>query len=197
MINIYKLKLTILQQEILRFLFANNGKTFNARNLAKALKVSQPAISKALPKLKKEEYITINKDKESKRLSLNLNPEYPSITGIKRAENLKLFYESGLAHFLLNRFPGTTIILFGSYSRGDDIFKSDIDIAIIGKKSIDIDLTKFEEILNKEIILQFYSNFKEIHKHLKENIYNGIVISGGIELWNFQNPLKHIFLIIL
>ena len=43
--------------------------------------------------------------------------------------------------FRFNEFPGCAIILFGSYSRGEDILgledlgnMSDIDIAVIGNK---------------------------------------------------------------
>ncbi len=182
MINIYKLKLTILQQEILRFLFINNGETFNARDLARNLKVSQTAISKALPSLEELDYIKVQKNKISKRLSINLNTENPLINGLKRSENLKIFYESGLADFLSDNLPGCTIILFGSYSWGDDTINSDIDIAVIGTKKRDLKIERFERILKKKIILQFYPDFKDIHKHLKENLFNGILISGGIEL---------------
>ncbi len=182
MVNVYKLKLTILQQEILRFLFINAGKSFNARSIAMNLEVSPPAISKALPFLEKQEYIKVTKDKESKRLSIELNRDNILVNEIKRAENLKMFYESGLARFLSEEFPGSTIILFGSYSRGEDNNVSDIDIAVIGAKEKNLELKQFEDLLKKKLILQFYPNFKEIHKHLKENLFNGILINGGIEL---------------
>ena len=87
-----------------------------------------------------------------------------------------------IVNFLENNFPGCTIILFGSFSRGDDIFDSDIDIAIIGIKEKEIPLEKFEKILERAINLNFYRNTREIHKHLRENIFNGIVLRGGIEL---------------
>ena len=96
-----------------------------------------------------------------------------------------MIYESGLARFLQNSFPGATIILFGSYSRGEDVQTSDVDIAVIGlkgKKNNELNLTIFERLLQKKIIINFYHSFKEIHKHLKENILNGIILSGGVEL---------------
>jgi len=37
-------------------------------------------------------------------------------------------------------------------------------------------------MLAKEIRLQFYTDLKSINKNLKENIYNGILLAGGIEL---------------
>ena len=46
--DIYKLKFTKLQQEILRFLFLHTGKKVNQKNIADNLKVSPTAISKSI-----------------------------------------------------------------------------------------------------------------------------------------------------
>lgn len=183
MVNQYKLKLTSLQREILETLCINTGNFLSKRDLSKVLFVSPPAITKALPKLEKEKLITINLDK-SKRSEIKLNFENHKVLNIKRIFNLNSIYTSGLFELLEKEFPGGTIILFGSYSRGEDTIKSDIDIAIIGRKEKNIPLEKYEKILEREIILQFYDSFSKIHKDLRENIINGVVYSGGIELWN-------------
>jgi len=182
MINIYKLKLTNLQQEILRLLSVKAGTTLNQRQIANRLKVSQPAVMKAIPGLEKESLIKIQQDKETKRWSIELNRDDPRVMQLKRADNLKLIYEVGLVDFLEKEFAGAVIILFGSYSRGEDIINSDIDIAVIGKKDKIIDLSDFEKVTERKINLNFYDSFKEIHKPLKENLCNGIVLIGGIEL---------------
>lgn len=179
MVKICKLKLTLLQQAILRHLYINAGESFNARDLALALNVSQPAISKALPKLKKEELITVTKDK---RFSITLNRENPFVIGLKRADNLKQLYESGFVEYLYNSLPGATAILFGSYATGEDTLTSDIDIAIIGVKENQLDLSEFEKYLKREIILNFYSEYSAIEKPLLNNILNGITIKGAVEL---------------
>ena len=101
---------------------------------------------------------------------------------LKRVDNLKQLYESGLSDFLEKAFAGGTIVLFGSYSRGDDLENSDIDIAIIGRKEKDVALEKYEKVLERKILLQFYESWGKIHKHLKENLCNGIVLIGGVEL---------------
>ncbi|MDO8622925.1 MAG: nucleotidyltransferase domain-containing protein [archaeon] len=182
MVNIYELKLTNLQQRILRLLFVRSGNLLNALNVAKALKVSQPAVSKALPVLIKNDLIKVEKDKDSGRLSIELNRENHKVMQLKRADNIKMVYESEFADFLGKEFAGATIILFGSYSRGDDTNTSDIDIAIIGRKNKLIHLEKFETILERKININFYNSFKDIHKNLKENLFNGIVLYGGVEL---------------
>ncbi|MBS3066721.1 nucleotidyltransferase domain-containing protein [Candidatus Pacearchaeota archaeon] len=182
MVEIYKLEFTILQQEILRFLFLMAGKSFNAYNLSKYLDVSQTAVAKALPYIEKKGIIKISKDKESKRWSIELNRENKHVLNLKRAENLRVVYESRLVEFLSEKFPSSTLILFGSYSFGEDTFNSDIDIAIIGAKEKNIDLSEFNKKLKRIVSINFYKNFKEINKNLRENIFNGIILKGGIEL---------------
>ncbi len=181
MVNIYEPKFTLLQQGILRFLFNGVGKQFNARALARNLNVSPPAISKALPLLEKEEFVTVSKDKESKRMSIELNRDNQKVIQFKRVENLKLVYESGLNNELEEKFAGGTIILFGSFSMGEDLFNSDIDLAIIGRKEKKVDLSEYEKLFGKEIRINFYDTLSGVHKHLRENICRGIVLSGSIE----------------
>ena len=182
MVNTYKPKLTLLQQEIIELLFKKAGLSLNQRAISKILKVSQPAVKKSLPKLEEENLIKTSQDKESKRWSIELNRDNHLLMNLKRANNLKEIYNSGLAEFLEKEFAGGTIILFGSYSRGEDTINSDIDIAVIGRKEKNVDLEEFEKILEREIIINFYPSFQGIHKNLKENLFNGIILAGGISL---------------
>ncbi len=182
MVNIYKLKLTNLQQEILRLLFIKVGTALNQRQISRNLQVTAPAVMKALPALEKKDLIKIQQDKETKRWSIELNRDHHKVMQLKRADNLRQTYESGLADFLEKEFAGATIILFGSYSRGEDIINSDIDIAVVGRKDKHIDTTNYEKLLERKININFYDSFRNIHKHLKENLCNGIVLTGGVEL---------------
>ncbi len=180
MVNIYKQELTLLQQGILRALSVKAGLSLNQNGLARILNVSQPAIAKALPKLEKLEYIRTKKE-EAGRWSIELNRESKKVIQKKRLINLEQVYKSGLVEFLEENFPGKTIVLFGSFSKGEDTINSDIDIAMLSKEK-KIQLTKFEKIFEKTIFLHFYNSLKELNKELRENICNGIVLVGGIEL---------------
>ena len=182
MVNIYKLKLTNLQQGVLRLLYVKAGTSLNQRQISKILEVTQPAIMKALPQLEKDTLIKIKQDKETKRWSIELNRDYHIVIQLKRADNLRQIYETGLADFLEKEFAGAAIILFGSYSKGEDIINSDIDIAVIGRRDKQIDLSVYEKKLERKININFYESFKSIHKNLKENLCNGIVLVGGVEL---------------
>jgi len=77
------------------------------------------------------------------------------------------------------------VVLFGSYSKGEDIINSDIDIAVIGRKDKQIDLTIYEKKLEREININIYESFKSIHKNLKEN------------LCHTQNPKLHYLSVVL
>jgi len=181
MVNMYKTKLTGLQQEILRLFFIKAGAQLNQRQIANLLDVSAPAVLKAMPTLEKENLVKLKQNKE-KRWEIELNRDSQRVLALKRADNLKLIYESGLADYLEKEFAGATIILFGSYSRGEDLINSDIDIAIVGRKDKKINIADYEKKLEREININFYSSFKDISKELKENIFNGIVLFGGIEI---------------
>jgi len=182
MVNTNKLKLTLLQQDILRLFYKKAGLSLNQNQISKYLNVSAPAVKKALPYLEDNNLILINKDKESKRLSIQLNLDNHFVLGLKRADNLKQFYESGLADYLEVALAGGTIILFGSYSRGEDIYNSDIDIAIIGRKDKNLELDKYEKYLGKKTHVLFFDSFRKINEHLRNNILNGYTITGTVVL---------------
>ena len=176
----YKLKWTKLGQEIFSLLCLKTGEKLSQREIAKILKVSPTAVANSLAKIKKENLITIEKTKTINFVSLNRNEK--KAIELKRTENLKNMYLSGLSDFLENELPGATIFLFGSYSRGEDICTSDIDIAAIGRTDKTINFSSYEKTLNRKINVNFYKSWKTIDSHLKNNILNGIILHGGVEL---------------
>jgi len=178
----YKLKFTRLQNEIIRYLSIRSGMSFNLRGLARPLNVSLTAVSKALKLLERENLVKVEKDPDSKRLSIELDKKNPEVFTLKRIENLKLIYESGLVEYLSENFPGAALILFGSYSFGEDTVNSDIDIAVVGSKEKEINLSKFDKMLERTIFLHFYDNLNKVNKNLRTNILNGITLDGAVEL---------------
>lgn len=180
--EIYKEKFTSLEREILRFLFVYSGQGFNQRQIALGLEVSSTAIANSISKLEKENLIKLTRKEGDNRILIELNKDNPTIFHMKRVENLRNIYESGLVNFLSEKFGLSTIILFGSYSLGEDIINSDIDLAIIGAKEKKIELKQFEEILKRDINLNFYNSLKVIETNLKSNILNGITLKGGVQI---------------
>lgn len=174
-----KLKFTLLEQKILNFLFRNPTKVYRGRVLARELGVSATAISNSIKGLLEKDLVKVEKDVY---LSIGLNRDNRDVFFMKRVANLRELNDSGLISLLSERFLGSTIVLFGSYSYGEDIEKSDIDIALIGSSKKDVELRKYEDQLERPIQLHFFKDFKEINKNLRENIVNGIVLKGAIKL---------------
>ncbi|MBM3234084.1 winged helix-turn-helix transcriptional regulator [Candidatus Pacearchaeota archaeon] len=173
------MKNTDTKEKILELLFDFPTARFHVREISRKLKISAPAVSKALKELENHELIKIEKNF---LYEIKANSGNDDFKNLKRVSNLKKIYLSGLSHFLSEKFPLSTIILFGSYSRGEDIENSDIDIAVIGSKEREISLEKYEKLVQRKINLQFYPSLKNIEINLKSNILNGITLKGGIDL---------------
>ncbi len=180
--ELFKHKFTRLQSEIFSLLCIKAGEQLNKSEIARALRVSPTAVGKALPLLETEKLVTIKQEKNIKISRVSLNRDYKRTIELKRTENLRMLYESGLSDYFEKELAGGTIILFGSYSRGEDITKSDIDIAVIGRKNKLLHLSKYENKLKRNININFYKSWEDIHEQLKNNILNGIIIQGSVRL---------------
>ena len=169
------MKNTDTKERIMEMLFDFPIRRFHIRELSRMLNVSPPAISKAIVQLEKEEMINLEK-KLAYEISAKITT---SFIQKKRIHNLKKLYESDLVSYLIEKYPFSTIILFGSYSRGEDTEKSDIDIALIGKEK-PLEIEKFEKILNRRINIEFL-DLSKAPKELKNSILNGIRLQGYTE----------------
>ncbi len=179
--NKYKLKITSsLEQEVFSLLCIRAGEKLSQREIAILLNVSPAAVGNPVKSLAKKNFVKIEKTKSINFISFNRD-EQKNIE-LKRVENLKQIYLSGLSDYLLNSLPGGTIILFGGYSKGEDIFNSDIDIAIIGRKEKALETAKYEKSLHRKIHFLFFDSWKKINENLKNNLLNGILLYGGVEL---------------
>lgn len=176
----YKLKWTALSQQLFSLLCVRAGEKLSQREIAGILKVSPTAVANSIKDLKENQLIKIEKTKTINFISFNRDA--PRAKELKRVENLKNIYLSGLSDYLHNELAGGTIILFGSYSLGEDTNTSDIDIAVIERKNKMLELEKYEKTLNRRINLNFYDSWTKIHKHLKNNILNGILLHGSVDL---------------
>ncbi len=169
------------ERKVLEFLFLKSGKTFTPHQISKKLNISSPAILSALRSLKSKDIVKMEKN-EVGRFSVKLNRDNMLVLGLKRAWNLEILYRTGFVKSLYDYFPGATVILFGSYSNGEDTCKSDIDIAVVGMKRVEVNMKKFENILEREINIEFFDSFKNIDKHLLNSLLNGIVLKGVVDI---------------
>jgi len=163
--------------QVLKIFFVSPEKKFTIRELAKLTKISPAWASKTVFKLKKEELLIID---ETKRVTANL--ESKEFFNLKKIFNLRSMSESGLIDYLVSMYhEPECIILFGSYSNGADIGKSDIDIAIITNRKLNLDLIKFEKTLNRKINLHEVS-LNKCGSEFKNSIINGIILYGYLKV---------------
>ncbi|MFT4310214.1 MAG: nucleotidyltransferase domain-containing protein, partial [Candidatus Woesearchaeota archaeon] len=96
----------------------------------------------------------------------------------KRLYNMYCLYASGLLTYLGREYAGCTIYIFGSYSKGEDISSSDIDICVIGSTQ-EIPVDKYEKKLYRRISFHLFMHQQDIHAHLLSSIIGGFCVQGG------------------
>ncbi len=163
--------------KVLEFFFRNPSKETHLRELSRLLKLSMPTIISATDDLAKENLI--NKIKSGFITKVHSNRESVRFIRKKRIYNMAMIFESGIIEHLIEVYNHPkSIILFGSFSRGDDIEKSDIDITVITKKKADFDSSKYEKFLGRTISI-YEIDLNDVSKEFKLNLMNGIVLEGS------------------
>ena len=81
------------------------------------------------------------------------------------------------------------IVLFGSYASARDDASSDMDVCLISNIEKRFPFEKYEKSLNRKISLHKFSKIswdksKKSNPNLINNICNGIVLSGELEVLN-------------
>ncbi|NOQ38386.1 hypothetical protein GQ472_05865 [archaeon] len=101
----------------------------------------------------------------------------------KRMYNIMALSDSGLLKYLVETLDNPTIVLFGSYSRGEDVEDSDIDLYVEVQGRNLSGLKKFEKGLGRKIQIFFYRTIDSVeNKELANNIINGVTLNGFLEV---------------
>jgi len=166
--------------KVLNVFFDDPVKDFQLREISRMIKLTHKSVLVYLNQLLKLGLIKVNTKTLYK--SYNANTENPLFQIYKKTINQMKIYESGMVDYLYEKLMPNTLILFGGYAKGTDIKTSDIDIFIETKEE-KIDMTKFEERLGRKIHLVFEKDIQDLSKELKNNIINGIVLSGNLRLF--------------
>jgi len=175
--------------KVLHWFFSYPLLPISLSDLAKELKISKKTANTIVNQLLEEGFLL--KEEIGKTWRISCNQEHHYNFTRKISYNLALVYQLLYDFDLINeiyKIAGNpkSIILFGSYRKGDDIDKSDLDIAIeiIGNEEIKIiDLGNFQFGYRKNIPvhLHLFSRNK-IDLNLFSNIANGIILEGFLEV---------------
>ncbi|MFH1399123.1 MAG: nucleotidyltransferase domain-containing protein [Candidatus Woesearchaeota archaeon] len=147
---------------------------FHVRELARRTKLNPNTILTIISELSKNN--TVKLEKKGFVTEITLNLEGKTLIS-KKLHNIEMIYSTGLIEFLTEKYNPQLISLIGSYGRGEDIEKSDIDLVIFNKNQQLINLEKFEKQLHRKIHLTLTSREK-LSEEFFNNLINGIVLYG-------------------
>ncbi len=173
------------KQKVSELFWKYPEKEFSLSDIAKEAGVAKANLGVILALLERIGFLKIEKLKKIWRVKAN--QESWIFKRTKIVYNLNFIYNSGLSDFLISKYHPKSIILFGSFRKGEDNSNSDIDIAIesIMSKGHEIislaDLVSFEKDIGRKIQIHEF-NSKNIDKNLFNNIANGIILWGFLEV---------------
>jgi len=171
-----------VKQKIKEYFFNNPTVRLRIRQIEREINIPLPSAIRYTKELIEEEILKKEEISNTKFFSADRSSRNFLIE--KKLHNLKAIHDSGLIDYLIEEYSNPVIVLFGSYSRGEDIESSDIDIYIETPSKTKVKLEKFENILNKEIQTFIHKNIKDIsNPHLANNILNGINLNGFVEVF--------------
>ncbi len=170
---------TTKQDKVLRFFLQYPSTEVHLRELSRRTNVSHPWVCKTVKGLLKGRIVLSRK--AHGLLLVKADRESARFIALKRCLNIYSLTECGLVDYLVESYGRpAAIVLFGSYSRGEDTEQSDIDIAVITGKKIDLDYSRFEKPLQRHIKAVELKG-GEIEDEFRNTLANGIVLYGYLQ----------------
>jgi predicted nucleotidyltransferase len=164
---------------ILQPFFDYPKKGFHIRELSRITKLAQISVINHLNALCKEGFII--KEKGDIYNVFKANRGNPQFKILKQQNMVLRIYASGLIRYIEEILHPNCAVLFGSASRGEDTEESDVDLFIQAEETA-IDIKKYEKNLKRKINVLFEADLKSLSKELLNNIINGNIISGYLEV---------------
>ncbi len=160
--------------------FEDTTVEIGVREYARMNGITPPTASAHLKKMHDEGFL--------KRRGFRRSVLFSANTGSEIFDEFCILYhklkikDSGLTDYLKEKLLHPTIILFGSLSKAENTKESDIDLCLITKSKAEIDLSKFEKKLDREIQVFRHPSLKDIpNEHLVNNMINGRILSGLVK----------------
>ncbi|PIN86627.1 hypothetical protein COV19_03870 [Candidatus Woesearchaeota archaeon CG10_big_fil_rev_8_21_14_0_10_44_13] len=187
--NIEMIKLSEAYQKVLYWFFSFPEAETGLNDLSSNLEISKTTAKKIINMFVEEGFLIKKIYGKTWRITCNKNHIYNFTK--KVAFNLEMvygIYGKGMREDILKHANNPkSVILFGSYRKGDDTEKSDVDIAveIAGNEEIKIIqlgiISLFGYRQNISVNIHIFSRNK-IDINLFSNIANGIVLEGFLEV---------------
>lgn len=168
-----------IKSRILEYFLKNPTQRLRVREIERKVKVPLPSAIKYAKEMENE---GILKTVDVSRMKLyTADRSSKNFLFEKKLYNLRSIHDSGIVEHIVKQCSNPTIMLFGSYFRGEDIESSDIDLYIESQKKISLE--QYERKLDRKIQPFFYGNIQKVeNKDLANNIINGIILNGFLEV---------------
>lgn len=171
-----------IKEIIKNYFFLHPTAKFRVRQIERTMKIPLPSVIRYTKELEKEEILKAIVTANIKIYVANRVSN--SFILQKRLFNIQQLFNSGLVEYIKNDLSNPSVIVFGSYSKGEDIESSDIDLYIETPSKKSLSLKNFEKKLERNIQLFVYKSIKKINnKELSNNIINGIILNGFVEVF--------------
>jgi|SRR3989338_86409 len=170
-----------IKKTIGEYFFIKPNAKLRVREIERNLKLPLPSVIRYCRELEKEGILATVKTGNVTFYTASRSEEYLLE---KKLYNVKQLYESGLVEYLKIELNNPAIVLFGSFSKGEDTEESDIDLYIETPSKKRVNIEKFENILKRSIQVFQNKNLNAIsNPHLANNIINGITLNSYIEVF--------------
>ncbi len=172
--------------KVAALIFNSPNKTFHIRLLEKETGLSTTAITDAITDLAHFQIVTIEETPLTKNVRANFSSE--AFRFYKLVFNLYRLKRYGFIDNLIDAFGNpSAIVVFGSYSRGEDIEESDVDILVISshapkEERIEKLTEVFEKELKRKIAIHRISSLEKSSPEFKNAAANGIVLHGYLKV---------------
>jgi predicted nucleotidyltransferase len=169
----------LLGSPILALFFHDQNAVLYPREIARRTKLHPNTVLARLQEYRKAGLLRLKPTRVL--VEVTAERESAAFRHAKRVWNLYQVLSSGVVEFLYDAYNAPeAIILFGSFAKGEDTPKSDIDIAVITSKNLRPALGRFEKALRHPIQV---TESKSPPEELLTSFANGIVLKGYLELW--------------
>ncbi|MGV8168776.1 MAG: nucleotidyltransferase domain-containing protein [Candidatus Nanoarchaeia archaeon] len=165
-------KLNNADWKVLSFLLDNPYKEFHLRGVARTLKISASSVKTAVDKLEK---LNLVKSKAYANLRMiSGNKEEILFKHLKISKNIDF-----LRPLVEELLPAIAVMLYGSYAKGENDEKSDIDIVVIANRKD----AKLHEYKGKELQVYFFTpadwaKMKKTNQAYAKEVSGGILLHG-------------------
>jgi predicted nucleotidyltransferase len=171
-----------IKERVKEYFFTNPTAKMRVRQLERDLKLSLPSVIRFCKELKMEGIL--NTVKIGNVLFYAADRTNKNFLFEKKLFNLKKIHYSGIIDHIRTELSNPPIVLFGSYSKGEDIEDSDVDLYLETPSNKNIDLSEFEKKIDRKVQLFKFKNIREVpNVHLANNIINGIVLNNYVEVF--------------